>query len=163
MSKKINVFEAFAGVGTQKMALDRLQEENEDLKFNYVGISEVNQFSLLSYNAIHNDSIKIEEVSEEEMQRYVEKLNIPLDDKGKRQILKGDKLKNLYKASIKSKNFGDISKINLDNLPNMDLLTYSFPCFTKDNLVYTLDGYQPINEVKVGDLVLTHTGEFKRV
>lgn len=160
--EKIKVFETFSGIGTQKMALDRLAKEY-DLDFEFVGISEVNQFSILSYDAIHNGDFDIEEVSEEEMQRYMEKLNIPLDDKGKRQILKGDKLKNLYKASIKSKNFGDISKIDLENLPNMDLLTYSFPCFTKDNLVYTLDGYKPINEVKVGDLVLTHTGEFKRV
>lgn len=128
MKKEINVFEAFAGIGTQKMALDRLSKEYDlDFEFEFVGISEVNQFSILSYNAIHNEDFDIEEASEEEMQRYMEKLNIPLDDKGKRQILKGDKLKNLYKASIKSKNFGDISKIDLDNLPNIDLLTYSFP------------------------------------
>lgn len=127
MKKEINVFEAFAGVGTQKMALDRLAKEY-DLDFEFVGISEVNQFSILSYDAIHNEDFDIEEASEEEMQEYLKRLNIPLDDKGKRQILKGDKLKNLYKASIKSKNFGDISKIDLENLPNIDLLTYSFPC-----------------------------------
>lgn len=163
--REINVFEAFAGVGTQKMALDRLQKGNNDLKFNYVGISEVNQFSLLSYNAIHNNNNNnIEyDVTEEKMQEYMEALNIPLDDKGKRQILKGDKLKNLYFASKNVNNFGDISKIDLNNLPNIDLFTYSFPCFTKDNLVYTLDGYKQINKVKVGDYVLTHTGEFKKV
>ena len=127
MKKEINVFEAFAGVGTQKMALDRLSEEY-DVDFKFVGISEVNQFSILSYDAIHNEDFDIEEASEKEMQEYLKKLNIPLDDKGKRQILKGDKLKNLYKASIRSKNFGDISKIDLENLPNIDLLTYSFPC-----------------------------------
>ena len=127
MKKEINVFEAFAGVGTQKMALDRLSKEY-GLDFEFVGISEVNQFSILSYDAIHNEDFDIEEASEEEMQRYMEKLNIPLDDKGRRQILKGDKLKNLYKASIRSKNFGDILKIDLENLPNMDLLIYSWPC-----------------------------------
>lgn len=125
--EKIKVFETFSGIGTQKMALDRLAKEY-DLDFEFVGISEVNQFSILSYDAIHSEDFDIEEISEEEMQRYMEKLNIPLDDKGKRQILKGDKLKNLYKASIRSNNFGDISKIDLDNLPNFDLLTYSFPC-----------------------------------
>ena len=127
MKKEINVFEAFAGVGTQKMALDRLAKEY-DLDFEFVGISEVNQFSILSYDAIHNEDFDMEEASEEEMQEYLKKLNIPLDDKGKRQILKGDKLKNLYKASVRSNNFGDISKIDLENLPNIDLLTYSFPC-----------------------------------
>lgn len=161
--RKINVFEAFAGVGTQKMALDRLEKENNDLKFNYVGISEVNHFSLLSYNAIHTNNNIEYNATEEEMQEYMKTMNIPLDDKGKRQILKGEKLKNLYNASKNVNNFGDISKIDLNTLPNIDLFTYSFPCFTKDNLIYTLDGYKPINEVKVGDLVLTHTGEFKRV
>lgn len=124
--EKIKVFETFSGIGTQKMALDRLAKEY-NLDFEFVGVSEVNQFSILSYDAIHNGDFDIEETSEEEMQEYLKKLNIPLDDKGKRQILKDDKLKNLYKASIRSNNFGDISKIDLDNLPNVNLLTYSFP------------------------------------
>lgn len=126
--RKINVFEAFAGVGTQKMALDRLEKENNDLKFNYVGISEVNQFSLLSYNAIHTNNNIEYNATEEEMQEYMKTMNIPLDDKGKRQILKGKKLKNLYNASKNANNFGDISKINLNTLPNIDLFIYSWPC-----------------------------------
>lgn len=41
-----------------------------------------------------------------------------------------------------------------------DKVFYCHPPWTK---ILTLDEVKPINEVRVGDLVLTHTGEFKRV
>ena len=36
-------------------------------------------------------------------------------------------------------------------------------CVPPDTLVYTADGVKPISEVRVGDLVLTHRGRFRRV
>ncbi|WP_058989922.1 DNA cytosine methyltransferase [Anaerococcus rubeinfantis] len=73
----IKVFEAFAGVGTQAMALKRIGVDYE-----VVGISEIDKFALKSYEQIHG------------------KIN----------------------------NYGDISKIDSDELPDFDLFTYSFPC-----------------------------------
>lgn len=61
------------------------------------------------------------------------------------------------------KNWGDMTKIEWEKLPDFDLLTYSTPCFVEGTLVLTHKGYKPIEEVKVGDLVLTHTNKFKRV
>src|SRR5699024_4367891 len=60
-------------------------------------------------------------------------------------------------------NMGDITKIDVDDVPDHDLFTYSFPCFTKDNLVLTEEGYKPINEVTVGDKVLTHNNTYEKV
>ena len=74
---KIKVFEAFAGVGAQRMAL-----RNLGIDFEVVGICEIDKFALKSYEAIHGEC----------------------------------------------NNFGDISKVNPNELPNMDLFTYSFPC-----------------------------------
>ena len=74
---KLKVFEAFAGVGAQRMAL-----RNLGIDFEIVGISEIDKFALKSYEAIHGEC----------------------------------------------PNFGDISKINPSDLPDMDLFTYSFPC-----------------------------------
>lgn len=74
---KLRVFEAFAGVGTQSMALKRL-----GIDYEVVGIAEIDKFAIQSYMAIHGET----------------------------------------------KNYGDISKIDPTELPDMDLFTYSFPC-----------------------------------
>lgn len=50
-TKPIRLFEAFAGVGTQAMALKRL-----GINFENVGISEVDKHAINSYNAIHGET-----------------------------------------------------------------------------------------------------------
>lgn len=45
-------FEAFAGVGTQALALERLEKELP-IKFNCVGISEVDEYAVKGYEALH--------------------------------------------------------------------------------------------------------------
>jgi len=67
----------------------------------------------------------------------------------------------LHKTEIG--NLGDISKLDEKNLPPCDLLTYSFPCFTKNTLVLTDNGYKSIDNIEVGDQVLTHTNTYKKV
>lgn len=73
----IKVFEAFSGIGTQRMALRNLEIEHE-----VVAIAEIDKYALASYEAIHGDC----------------------------------------------PNLGDISKIDLNDIPDHDLFTYSFPC-----------------------------------
>ena len=60
-----------------------------------------------------------------------------------------------------TRNYGDISKI--DKLDYADLWTYSFPCFVGNTPVMAKGGYKRIDEIKVGDLVYTHTGELRKV
>ena len=60
-------------------------------------------------------------------------------------------------------NLGDISKIDPNTIPDHDLFTYSFPCFTGDTLVLTNSGYKRIDEINIGDAVLTHTNQYKKV
>jgi DNA (cytosine-5)-methyltransferase 1 len=73
----IRVFEAFAGIGTQRMALRNLGVSHE-----VVAISEIDKFAIKSYEAIHGETL----------------------------------------------NLGDISKIDVNDVPEHDLFTYSFPC-----------------------------------
>ena len=73
----IKVFEAFSGVGSQRMAL-----RNIGLRHKVVAISEIDKYALKSYEAIHGDC----------------------------------------------PNIGDISKLNIVDIPDHDLFTYSFPC-----------------------------------
>jgi DNA (cytosine-5)-methyltransferase 1 len=50
---KIRVFEAFAGYGSQAMALKRLQEKHPDLELEFVGISEIEKSAITAYHAVH--------------------------------------------------------------------------------------------------------------
>lgn len=120
---KIRVFEAFSGVGSQRMAL-----RNIGIKYEVVATSEIDEYAILSYNEIHTAHKEVAGVSDEYMQSYLERLNIPLNSNGKRKVLKGNKLKDFYEAVIKSNNIGDISKVNTKDIPDHDLFTYSFPC-----------------------------------
>lgn len=55
--KKIRVFEAFAGYGSQAMALKKLQSEYPDKhEFEFVGISEIESNAIKAYNAVHGDT-----------------------------------------------------------------------------------------------------------
>lgn len=129
----IRVFEAFAGYGSQSMAL-----KNIGVDFEVVGISEIEGDVILSYAATHTDFLKkrkhIDSLVPDDKNKliaYLEGINVPLDYKtfkNRARNLKPDKLKDMYLANILSKNFGDIQKINPRKLPDFDLFTYSFPC-----------------------------------
>jgi DNA-cytosine methyltransferase len=59
--------------------------------------------------------------------------------------------------------FGDISKIRIEDIPYFDLLTAGFPCFKEGTLITTDKGLVAIEEIKEGDMVLTHKNRFKKV
>ena len=73
----LRVFEAFAGYGSQSIALRNLGIEHE-----VVAISEIDKYAIKAYEAIHGPTL----------------------------------------------NLGDISKIDVNDIPQHDLFTYSFPC-----------------------------------
>ena len=73
----LRVFEAFAGYGSQAMAL-----RNIGVPYRVVGISEIDPYAIKAYMAVHGET----------------------------------------------KNYGDISKVNWDEVEDFDLFTYSFPC-----------------------------------
>ncbi len=51
--KPIRVFEAFAGYGSQRMALARLKRDYPDFDFEVVGISEISNKAVQAYAAVH--------------------------------------------------------------------------------------------------------------
>ncbi len=75
--EKIKIFEAFSGIGCQRMAMERL-----GIEFESIGISEIDKHAIKSYQAIHGEV----------------------------------------------KNWGNICDIKGDNLAQIDIFTYSFPC-----------------------------------
>ena len=122
---KLRVFEAFSGVGSQAMAL-----RNLGVNYEVVGISEVDRYALIAYDAIHNSQEYVQTKTKEEMLDEINKRNIAYNfSTGKSEIPKNENdLKKLYEAHIRSKNYGDITKIDPITLPDFDLFTYSFPC-----------------------------------
>ena len=132
-NKKLKVFEAFAGYGSQRMAL-----RNIGIPFEIVGISEIEGEVIRSYAAIHTDFFEkrkeldnIVDLDKEELIAYLERLNVPLDYKtfvNRAPKMKIEQLKEMYLANKLTNNFGDITKINPEKLPDFDLFTYSFPC-----------------------------------
>ena len=54
----ITVFEAFAGYGSQKIALTILSRRYPWLKFSYVGISEIDKWAIKAYKKLHGKRIK---------------------------------------------------------------------------------------------------------
>lgn len=128
-NEPIRILEFFSGVGMQRMAFDKL-----GVNYKSVGTSEIDIPAILSYAAIHDGLLESDETFEyptkEEMLNYLSERNIGLDFKtGKLKLPKNpDKIKQLYRAVIVSKCFGDISQINPNDLPDFDFMTYSFPC-----------------------------------
>ena len=74
---KLRVFEAFAGYGSQSIAL-----RNIGIPYEVVAISEIDKYAIKAYESIHGEV----------------------------------------------NNLGDISKIKVEDIPEHDLFTYSFPC-----------------------------------
>ena len=77
MKNRLRVFEAFAGYGSQAMAI-----RNLGIDYEVVAISEIDKYAIKAYEAVHGPTL----------------------------------------------NLGDISQINVEDIPEHDLFTYSFPC-----------------------------------
>lgn len=60
---KIKVFEAFAGYGSQAMALRRLKDRHPDFDFEVVGISEIEPNAIKAYNAVHGETTNYGDIS----------------------------------------------------------------------------------------------------
>ena len=61
------------------------------------------------------------------------------------------------------KHLGDITKINGAEVEPVDIITFGSPCFPAGTLVLTETGYKPIEDIHVGDMVLTHKNRWKSV
>lgn len=126
----LRVFEAFSGYGSQSIAL-----RNLNIDFEIVGTSEIDGDVIKSYASIHTNFLHMHETfkypSETDMISYLKGLNVPQDSKTfdfKGDKLRGSKLNDMYLACKLSKNYGDIKRINPNDLPDFDLFTYSPPC-----------------------------------
>ena len=54
---KLRVFEAFAGYGSQSVALELLAQSFPDFQFETVGISEIDKYAIKTYSTLHGENI----------------------------------------------------------------------------------------------------------
>lgn len=54
---KLKVFEAFAGYGSQSMALERLKQNCPEFDYEVVGFAEVDPYAIKAYRAVHGEGI----------------------------------------------------------------------------------------------------------
>lgn len=61
-------------------------------------------------------------------------------------------------------NLGDITKVDWSPyVGSIDVVWGGSPCFPEGSLVTTIDGQKPIEQVAVGDIVLTHRNRWRKV
>lgn len=145
--RKINIFESFAGIGAQTEAtknlltnielLTELGIVKENIEFKNVGTSEWFIDAIISYDALHNGSQisfpKYDKLSKKVMLKFLLKYTLSKDSKNpctKKEIMKFsfEKIRQIYIALIRNKNYGSIVDIKSKYLPKIDIFTYSFPC-----------------------------------
>ena len=126
MTRKLKVFETFSGIGAQAKAL-----KNSKIKHEIVATSDWFINAILSYDAINCSDEIIEIPSYEEQIKYLSNFTFSKDSVKPCNSLKGltkGEIERLYVANKRSKNLGSIIDIDSSEIPDHDLLTYSFPC-----------------------------------
>lgn len=124
--RKLRVFEAFAGIGAQASALERM-----NIDYEIVGISDWFIDAIECYAAIHCSNVKVDMPDEiKEIDEYLSKFNFSATSVKPTDIkrLTEDQRRDLYRANIQAKNYGSITDIKGKDMPDIDLLVYSFPC-----------------------------------
>ena len=124
--RKLKVFEAFAGIGAQATALERI-----GIDYEIVGISDWFTDAIICYDAIHCKDKPIPELPSKEKQvEYLNNFEFSKDSVHPSKIEKLDTeyLEKLYIANKRTKNLGSITKLKAADMPDCDLLVYSFPC-----------------------------------
>lgn len=126
----LRVFECFAGIGTQRMAL-----RNIGVDYEVVGLCEWEINAMESYEAIHGttDKDNTQGMSEETMNKALLAFGISSDGKEPMTLSKIERLpierkKGLINHILNSKNFVSIKNVNVEKIPDCDLFTFSFPC-----------------------------------
>ena len=122
----LRVFEAFAGIGAQASALDRM-----GINYKIVGSSEGFIDAIECYAAIHCDGVEVEMPADiKEIDDYLSRFTFSETSVRPTNIkrLTKDQRRDLYRANKQANNYGSITDIKGESLPEIDLLVYSFPC-----------------------------------
>lgn len=128
----------FAGIGGFRRGMELAGHE-------CVGFCEFDKFATASYISMH--------LLTEEQRKALK--DIPIK-KRQKEILKEEYRNGEWYAN-------DIRRVYAGDIPKADCWCFGFPCFAKGTYILTEKGYIPIEDVSVGDKVLTHKGRWRKV
>lgn len=128
----------FAGIGGFRRGMELAGHE-------CVGFCEFDKFATASYTSMH--------LLTQEQREFLDKM--PLKQRQK-EILKEEYRNGEWYAN-------DIRRVYAGDIPKADCWCFGFPCFVRGTYILTEKGYIPIENVSVGDRVLTHKGRWKTV
>lgn len=74
-----------------------------------------------------------------------------------------EKCRETYEKNYGLKPHADITKVNVSEIPDFDVLCAGFPCFVAGTKVLTNTGYKSIETVELTDKLLTHTGNTQNI
>lgn len=136
--KPLTFVDLFAGIGGFRRGMELAGH-------NCVGFCEWDKYARASYISMHCIT--------EEQRNYLSTLNIKQRQK---EILNDEYLNGEWTAT-------DIHGVTGESIPRVDCWGFGAPCFVAGTLITTSEGLKPIEDVQVGDTVLTHTCEFHKV
>lgn len=170
ITKPIRLIETFSGYGSQALALKYL-----GVKFEHWKICEWAVKSIQAYKDMHftNDTKEIS-MSKDEMIDYLYNKGISSnynEPMTKNQIskLNEKQLKTIIENIEITHNLVNIQQVKGQDLEIIEkeqyeyILTYSFPCVTKNTLVLSEKGYIPFEKLNIGNKVLTKSNTWQRV
>lgn len=130
------VIETFSGIGAQAKALQNLSKSDPSFNYEIVATVEWEIAAMYAYDIIHNGPQNLsiyDNTSKQDLLIELSKYNLSSD--GKVPLEKSSlsrmsliQLKAIYHSIKRNNNLVDISKVMAEELPDADLLTYSFPC-----------------------------------
>ena len=128
----------FAGIGGFRKGMELAGHE-------CVGFCEFDKFATASYISMH--------LLTDEQRKTLG--DIPIK-KRQKEILKEEYRNGEWYAN-------DIRRVYAGDIPKADCWCFGFPCFAKGTYILTEKGYIPIEDISVGDKVLTHKGRWRKV
>lgn len=135
---RVKFIDFFAGIGGFRRGMELAGHE-------CVGFCEFDKFATASYISMH--------LLTDEQRKALEELP---RKKRQKEILKDEYRNGEWYAN-------DIRRVCADDIPKADCWCFGFPCFAKGTYILTERGYIPIEQVAVGDKVLTHKGRWRKV
>lgn len=134
----ITFVDLFAGVGGLRRGMELAGHK-------CIGFCEYDKYARASYISMH--------CINETQRSYLQTLNL---NQRQKEILKDEYLNGEWSAT-------DIREVAGDSIPKVDCWGFGAPCFIAGTLITTSEGLKPIEDVQVGDTVLTHTNEWHKV